>query len=115
MAVGGTAVGVSVGGMGVGDGALVEPAGRLVGMLVMEMGVPPEAQPAKIRIANVRDNDRCNFLIIDTSFLQHQVGQGRLVGLIIQERVGCLLSQNNRSTGRPVGTFKHRIHRVAAY
>ncbi len=65
--VGGTGVGVSVGRMGVADGAIVAVGGTEVGMLVMVMGVAEATQPANARMLALMIASRDNFLIIYTS------------------------------------------------
>ncbi len=67
--VGGTAVGVSVGGIGVADGTVVAVGGTDVGMLVTMIGVPDVAHPARINMLAIIIANTDNFLNISASFM----------------------------------------------
>lgn len=64
VAAGGTCVGVSVGGTGVADGTGVSVGGMAVGMLVMALGLPAEAQAVIANIMKHKTKNKDNFLNI---------------------------------------------------
>jgi len=68
--VGGRAVGVSVGGIGVIDGGAVGLGGMALGMLVTETGVTAVLQLASARMMRLNQNSREIFLTIFSFFIQ---------------------------------------------
>lgn len=68
--VGGTAVGVAVGGMGVDVGVAAKVGGRLVGTLVLAAGTPGVTQPASDKVIKLNKIGKDSFLIIACSFDQ---------------------------------------------
>jgi hypothetical protein len=68
--VGGTAVGVSVGGRGVKVGDAASVGGILEGRLVLAPCVPEVTQPASARMMKLNKSGKYSFLVIISSFDQ---------------------------------------------